>query len=317
MKKCNICEIEQDEANFYKLRAQCKDCLNKKRSEEYKQKSDAKDALQDTMKMCSCCEKEFPASSFKVNTSQCNDCRNEKKRAQRAKKRPPKPVPVNPDNKICKYCEKELEPDMFRHNRQKCKDCEKKDGRDYRQSDIGKTKAQTWAQENEERMAELQAKWFQENKEKINAKIRERLQTDIQFKLRRTVRNRIKYGLETKDVQKTQRTLEYVGCTIDDLMKWLSFCFTEDMTWENRSTYWHIDHVIPVNKFDMENEQDVELCFSWFNLMPLPAKENQKKHDKIIRLQIIKHLENLENFGVFNEQYFKLCATHLVAGNTC
>lgn len=91
------------------------------------------------------------------------------------------------------------------------------------------------------------------------------------------------------------------------------------MTYENHGIYWHIDHVIPITQFnfDIDTDKNIELCFSWFNLMPLVKEKNISKQNKIDKEQIINHLQNLKDFGVNPQEYIQLCATYLVAGNTC
>lgn len=74
------------------------------------------------------------------------------------------------DCKYCKYCKETYETSMFRKCRAKCINCEKKDGRAYRQSEHGKTKAKTWTANNKEKHAKLQSDWAKNNREHINAK---------------------------------------------------------------------------------------------------------------------------------------------------
>ena len=188
---------------------------------------------------------------------------------------------------------------MFRKNRRKCLDCERADGRRYRKSVIGKAKSKKWVEENREKMRQLQSDWHQRNKEKINAKFRERYNNEPEFKLKKNVQRRIQYCLHG---EKKDRTMNYLGTTLDKFKEWLQFNFDDNMTFENYGLYWHMDHVIPVDTFDMTKDEDVYICFNWRNISPMKGPENISKHNKIIKSQIETHLINLKIFNKKNKE---------------
>ena len=50
------------------------------------------------------------------------------------------------------------------------------------------------------------------------------------------------------------------------------------MNWRNYGFYgWHIDHIIPVCTFDLNNKNDIKKCFHYSNLQPLWCKDNWTK----------------------------------------
>lgn len=63
--------------------------------------------------------------------------------------------------------------------------------------------------------------------------------------------------------------------------------FTKGMTWENwgRGTSckreWHLDHIVPISKFDIRKKSELARANHWTNLRPMWADENQKKGAKI------------------------------------
>ena len=62
---------------------------------------------------------------------------------------------------------------------------------------------------------------------------------------------------------------------MDIYYKWLEFNFDDEMTWENRGTYWEIDHTIPPQMCD---EID---AFNWSNTFPMNKSKNNSKNNSI------------------------------------
>jgi hypothetical protein len=92
------------------------------------------------------------------------------------------------------------------------------------------------------------------------------------------------------------RTKDLLGEELSFIEKWFKFCFVDTMTWENQGSGWHIDHVIPISKFDISSEKDVVYCFNWKNLSPLSSIKNITKKDNIIHSQIQEHINKLRLF---------------------
>jgi hypothetical protein len=139
---------------------------------------------------------------------------------------------------------------------------------------------------------------------------------DPQEKLKRVIRSRIYSCLRNT---KTKHTYEYLGCKSSEYLKWI-LNNTSEFTLENHGQLWHIDHVVPLSHFDLTNNEDILVAFNWRNTMPLLAKENLSKNNKIIKPQIEQHLNRLNNYHLENniempQIYIELFAKHLAAGN--
>ena len=320
-RKCGKCGIEKELTSYRGNYKVCEVCRNKDK---------VKNELP-TSKKCTSCDTEKSLDEFPVGRNRCRICynkqKNDSKRLRNAKKKEEtinlEPKPKVEGNKICVQCNEEKAPEMFRDKRRKCKECEKADGRAYRQSEKGKEKSKEWVEQNQDKMIELQADWYQNNKEKINEKYVERYHSDEDFKFRINLKSKISSIIKNNSVKLTKYDyyIDEINCNKNFYLDWIEHCFEDDMNLQNHGKLYDIDHVIPIHYFKKNYENAFDICFSWFNTMPLYKKDNMKKKEKIDINQLKKHLENLVKFN-FNEsasykKYLNMCATHLVAGTSC
>jgi hypothetical protein len=191
---------------------------------------------------------------------------------------------ISPKNK-CKECETETQ--RKRRNKEKESDPEKyhKKWADY----YAKTKEQN-------KLAKQKYLSIPENKEKRNAYVRkykaQRKLNDPSFKLYENLRKKIWKSLKNK----SNSSKELLGCEIDHYFKWIEFTMSNDMTWENYGEYWNIDHVKPVDTFDITNPEEAKKAFNWKNTWAMKASANFSKKNNLIETDITKHNEILIKF---------------------
>lgn len=101
---------------------------------------------------------------------------------------------------------------------------------------------------------------------------------DPLYKLKQNTNRRIRYALTNKRLNKQLKTIDYLGCSIDELKNHLEKQFKPGMTWDNYGQ-WEIDHRIPLSSAN--NEQEMIKLFHYTNLQPLWSKDNRKKSDKL------------------------------------
>jgi len=109
------------------------------------------------------------------------------------------------------------------------------------------------------------------NKDKINKRNTERRKNDINYKLKVSLRSRIRSAVKVKNAKKISNTVDLIGTSIQKLKTHLESKFLPTMTWENYGKYWHIDHIIPCDKFNLTVEEEQRKCFHYTNLQPLFA----------------------------------------------
>ncbi len=191
--------------------------------------------------------------------------------------------------RICNNCNETRTLDRYYGSRKKCKNClaaekrekQRKNPEKYKQAmrKWYETKGRKWKKEYE-----------QKNRDHINQRDRERYKKDPVYRNKKILRTRLSstiYG-----TKKYNKILHKLGIEHDMFLNWLEFQFSEDMNWENQGTYWGIDHVIPIDYY-VKNEDNEESLHHWSNLRPckhLGKDGNFAKNNKIDLCLIKDHL---------------------------
>lgn len=137
--------------------------------------------------------------------------------------------------------------------------------------------------ENKEIIKSKRKAYYDSNKDKVRKseskyRKRRRLKDPI-FKLRTNVRNHVFQFLRDRKVNKS---IQYLGCTAEQLKEYLESKFKPGMTWDNYGKQgWHIDHIFPLSKANLLDEQQKIKLLHYTNLQPLWAHENQIKGNKV------------------------------------
>jgi hypothetical protein len=128
-------------------------------------------------------------------------------------------------------------------------------------------------------------KWNVENVDRVNEKRRisaAKQREDPQFRTMATIRTRISNAMRAGS-NRPGSAIRDMGCTFQELRIHLEGQFTEGMIWENYGRYgWHIDHVIPLDGFDLQDREQFLTAVNFKNLQPLWAVDNLKKGSKIL-----------------------------------
>jgi hypothetical protein len=140
---------------------------------------------------------------------------------------------------------------------------------------------QIYFQINKKRLQLINKSWKLVNRQKLNKLVRiynkKRRQSDINFKIRHYLSTRLYQGL--KGFNKSKKTMDLLGCSIDKLKKHLEKQFMDGMSWSNYGK-WHVDHIKPCASFNLSKPSEQRKCFHYINLQPLWAKDNLVKGDR-------------------------------------
>ena len=262
-KCCSKCGITKIENMFIPKRNICKECRNVKSREKYK----ALEIDNVTEQECNVCSEFKTLTLFIKNRQICIECNNEKRKMK---------YKTNEEHriKIIKQVTEFKQKRIFEKNKQK----EDEIGIDNKKcSYCNSIKYKTSFRQN-----------------RLKCKDCER--DEPLEKMKRVIRSRIISALK----QKNKHTIEYLGCNVTEYLNWL---LKNDFgyTLENRGKEWHIDHVIPLSHFNLENEEQQLIAFNWRNTMPLSVKENLTKNRKIIKSQIEQHYKKLAEYHIENK----------------
>jgi len=140
--------------------------------------------------------------------------------------------------------------------------------------DREKLRLKNYKKNNKEAEKERNIKWNSKNRDHINERERNRYRYDIQAKLANVLRRRL--GKAIKGNFKSGSAVNDLGCSISELKIYLESKFQPNMTWKNYGE-WHIDHIKPMGKYNLENRDELlEVCH-YSNLQPLWKLDNLSK----------------------------------------
>jgi len=86
--------------------------------------------------------------------------------------------------------------------------------------------------------------------------------------------------------RKSDRFNSKYGTTSNEFRAHIERQFTRKMTWENHGKVWHLDHIMPLSKFDLSDRNQLLIACNWQNFQPLLARKNLSKSDKILVPQL-------------------------------
>jgi hypothetical protein len=153
---------------------------------------------------------------------------------------------------------------------------------------------QTYQKNNKEKIKITKQRYYKDNKETIKNKVKEynsnhkdtrnkyirsKLKTDLNFKLSHGLRSRLWRAI--KNGSKSGSAVHDLGCSIPELKIYLESKFQKGMTWDNWTwNGWHIDHIIPLDFFNLQNKEEFLKACHYTNLQPMWAEENWIKGNK-------------------------------------
>lgn len=126
-----------------------------------------------------------------------------------------------------------------------------------------KKRMEKWRNDNPEYFID----YFQDNKKERNAYKNNKYHNDINYRIRIKIKDRVQKAL--KNNIKRGRTLELIGCSVEQYRNHIESQFKPEMNWSNHGEIWEIDHIKPCDSFNLENFEEQCNCFNYLNTQPL------------------------------------------------
>jgi len=149
----------------------------------------------------------------------------------------------------------------------------------YRKNNQAKRNAYSkkWISENKDRVAKKRQNYLPRRRELSTIR---RLENPNR-RLAENIRGRTYSMVKRFTPSKRYKTYDLLGCTPEFFRTFIEAQFTPEMTWANYGTFWNIDHIIPISKFDLQDPVQVHRAFHYSNCQPLDAIKNSMKNDAL------------------------------------
>ena len=90
------------------------------------------------------------------------------------------------------------------------------------------------------------------------------------------IRHQVRRCFNTSTLNKINHSIEYLGCDVETLKRHIQDKMTDQMTFNNIQC----DHIKPVSRFNLDDEDEFLKCCHFTNLQPLIVKDNLELHNK-------------------------------------
>jgi hypothetical protein len=200
--------------------------------------------------------------------------------------------------KLCKKCSiiKPVE-DFYKCSKHsdglqyQCKECDsiKRKERWNLNKEDEAIKNKVYYQNNKDRCNQYSSTYFQKNKDKLIQQRKDRRQNSVKEKLihnyRGIISSSFKRALDGKSVKRC-KSLEILGCSMEEFILYIESYFTDDMDWSNYGAclesdcrVWNLDHTYPISL--AETEEEILKLNHYTNFKPMWAVENIRKSNNI------------------------------------
>jgi hypothetical protein len=165
-----------------------------------------------------------------------------------------------------------------------CKPCDAANHKARRENDKAAYQARKkqYYKNNPEKMREAVKSYRMRNHERILEQKRLKRKEDHLYRLKENLRRNIKDALKHGGYSKTSKTMQILGCDLNELKAHIERQFTKGMSWAKLGPKIHIDHIIPMAT--AKSEEDLIALNHFTNLRPMWAKENLEKSNAILFL---------------------------------
>jgi hypothetical protein len=268
----------------------CPECTRADNRRRYHARMEKNKRAPDPYRHCSVCGIVFLYGIIGSEGNRCPECVRTKNRARYHKNAG---NPILPEKRICSACGREFIRGENGSMRGRCPECFSKYKKEYTlaNSESIREKRHNYLTNNKDHVAKLRRASYGRNRDKIikrnseyfeankdwlipkrNANRTMRLNEDTDYRLKYVLSSRVRMAVNSQGTGKSKRTMELVGCTVPELVKYLEAQFKPGMTWGNHGNHkdeWNIDHIVPCAFFDLSDPEEQKKCFHFSNMQPM------------------------------------------------
>lgn len=163
-------------------------------------------------------------------------------------------------------------------------DIHRRRSNEYRLANLEKSKASTdlWRKRNAVKIAEYQRARKEARNESNRRRRKERVRSDPLYGMASVVRASVGRAFHQANYKKDSTAAQLIGCTWPELKRHIEQQFLKGMTWENRGSVWHVDHILPLA--GATTKEDLRALCHFTNLRPLWSLDNHIKGGKRLHL---------------------------------
>lgn len=204
---------------------------------------------------------------------------------------------THPETKTCNRCGelKKRSLDFFRSAISnsdrlsgRCRSCDSVRGKQWYAANREKAlaRAKLWAKEHPDRLREYREARREgvptRGAYKIQAAVDQQKRREMEkARRRRSVAERVMRRVEKRTVEalggRPEPIRKLIGCTPTALKAYLESRFVSGMTWDNRGSEWHVDHIQPFRSFDLSDPEQRRAACHYTNLQPVWLSDHKSK----------------------------------------
>jgi hypothetical protein len=83
--------------------------------------------------------------------------------------------------------------------------------------------------------------------------------------------------------------LTLLGCTWEAFTRYIERRFKRGWNWSNFGSVWNLDHIQPINAFNLKRAENRAMVCHWSNLRPLSVEENRIKNGHYSKIELSLH----------------------------
>jgi hypothetical protein len=225
--------------------------------------------------ICPVCGKQFylPISKIREINYCSKKCRGNASKVQFCPKGHDTFITGRVKSGQCKICRYEYQKNNYEKNIIRIKTRHQK-WRDTHKKDIKK-----YQEEHKKEKQVYNKQYLEENRERITKKNieyrKERLKTDIYYRLAINLRARIKIAIRNK--AKKGSAIRDLGCSIPFFKDYIEAKFYSNMTWKNYGKVWELDHILPLVSFNLNDREQFLNAVNYKNMQPLTIEDHKLK----------------------------------------